>query len=297
MSIFLLPNWKMMIKDICIKLESSKNSIDDLYPVLLRTHLEQLKSEDLENENSTLFNAINNIEIAIKEFYKLPLPPTEIDAVKIVEAYYNSLYESDEKLAEEYKNYLGSFLLQYNIRYCVCPPCKLSLTLAGLLSTQFDYIKYLSKITGPSSRMECIKILEKHSREIERSYEENHCIDDSIKLIEYFLYDKTKQSTLGEAVDHSDILFPHESVKNSIKNYYDFSNDYPNIRHIGSPKSAKRSLNKSDGILALSIAIAYSAFIIQNHEAILSGNYIKITGEEETDLFSIFGEIDGGQIS
>lgn len=286
MSIFLLSNWKLMIEDICVKLENSKNSIDDLYPILLRTYLEQLGSEDLEDETSILFNAINNIPLAIEEFYKLPPPPTETDAVNIVEAYYNSLLESDDRLAEEYMNYLQSFLSRYNIRYCVCPPCRLSLTISGLLSTQFDYIKHFAELKGPSSRIECINILEKHLREIERSYEENHCIEDSIKLIEYFLYDVTNESTLGEAMDHTDNLFPHESIKESIKNYYKFSNEYPNIRHIGNPKSAKRSLNKSDGILSLSIAIAYSAFITQNHQAILYGNYIE-SNDENGNLFSL----------
>lgn len=287
MSIFLLPNWKIMLDDICIKLENSKYSIDDLYPVLLQTYLEKLKSKDLDDENSPLFNAINDIERAIEEFHKLPPPPTEIDAVNIVEAFYDSLYDSDEKLAEEYKNYLKDFLFKYNIRYCVCPPCKLSLTIAGLLSTQFDYIKYFARISGPSSRIECIKILEEHLREIHRSHEEHHCINDSIKLIEYHLYDKTRQSTLGEAVDKSNSLFPHEALKNSLKEYYRFSNEYPNIRHMGFQDTVKRNLNKSDGILALSIAIAYSAFIIQNQDAILYGNYIK-RGDEECDIFSLF---------
>ncbi len=297
MSIFILYNWQIMNNEIWPRLEESENAIDDLYCVLLNTYLEKQKDaffkevgtkEEIQEKTDyywDLVGAANDIERAKNEFYEVPPPSTEVEVITIVEGYYDSLLEYNDILAEEYKSYLKNFLLKYNVRYRICDPCKLTLTLEGLLSTQLDYIKYLASFSG-RSKIDSIKILENHLRQIESPFEEHNCINNSIKLIEHFLYDITQKNTLGQALDHSKTLFPSESARNSLKDYYEFANSYPNIRHIGLEKNAKRDLNKSDGILAISLAIAYSAFITQNYDAILYGKYIKLSEVTQNDLFS-----------
>lgn len=299
MSIFLLYNWQIMNDEIWPRLEESENAIDDLYCVLLNTYLEKQKDaffKDVETKEEiqektdyywNLVGAANDIERAKNEFYEVPQPSTEGEIITIVEGYYDSLLDYNDILAEGYKSQLKNFLLKYNVRYRICNPCKLTLTLEGLLSSQLDYIKHLVKISGNSSKAESIKMLECNLRDVDLPYNEKYCIINSITLIEHFLHDITEQRTLGEALDQSGNLFPSESVKESLRKYYDFANDYPNIRHVGANRTKKRDLNKSDGILAISLAVAYSAFITQNYDYILSGKYIKLPEGGENDLFSI----------
>ncbi|MEI6102982.1 MAG: hypothetical protein WCP70_03460 [Methanothrix sp.] len=301
MSMFLLHNWHIINNEIAAKLEESKNAIDDLYCVLLTTYLINLEDyyfkeegrteEDLINHKkifSDLQSAANDISSARSGFYNAPIPPTEEDTINIFEGYYNYILENNEVLAEEYVEYLKYFLAKYNIRYRLFPPCKLTLSLEGLLWTQMNYIKHFAEITGSQSRIDCIKMLEHHINKIDSSYEEIYCIEDSIKLIEHFLYERTKENTLGKALDKSGTIFPSNLAKESLEKYYEFTNKHPNVRHIGSYEPPIRDLNKSDALLAFSLAIAYSAFIIQDHDAILYGRYAKISEETENDLFRLF---------
>jgi len=304
MSIFLLPNWQLMNSEILPILEDSENAIEDLYPVLLDTYLTVVKDVFLMEEGGTmeeidtkkreywdLVGAANDIGRAREEFYKLPLTITEKDAINISEGYYYSLSEYDDNLADEYKGLLRDFLIKYNIRYCVSQPCKLILTIEGLLATEYDYIKHLSEASGSDSMKRLIKMLQNHLVKIDAPDEENHCIANCIKLIEHFILDRAserlhrpirgRQRTLGYAIKECPDLFPSESVKESLKKYYDFTNEYPNIRHVGEDACVIRDLNKSDALLALSLSVSYSAFIIQNYEDILDGNYVKISGEDE----------------
>jgi len=217
----------------------------------------------------------------------LPLTITEKDAVNISEGYYYSLAECDGNLADEYRDLLRDFLIKYNIRYFMSPPCTLILTIEGLLATEYDYIKHLSETSGSGSRKQLIEIMQNHLMKIDTPDEENNCIASCIKLIEHFSIDRASeklskplegwQRTLGHALSECRDLFPSESARDSLKRYYNFTNEYPNIRHIGDDACVIRNLNKSDGLLALSLAVAYSTFLIQNHEDILYGNYVKIS--------------------
>ena len=300
MSIFLLPNWQLMNSEILPRLEDSENAIKDLYPALLDTYLDVIKDVFLMEEGGTieeiemkkseywdLVTAVNDIERAREQFYKLPLTITEKDAVNISERYYYSLAERDDNLADEYRDLLRDFLIKYNIRYFVSNPCKLILTIEGLLATEYDYIKHLSETSGSGSRKQLIEIMQNHLMKIDTPDEENNCIASCIKLIEHFIFDRASeklskplrggQRTLGYAMNKCPDLFPSESARDSLKSYYNFANEYPNVRHVGDDACVVRDLNKSDGLLALSLAVAYSAFLIQNHEDILYGNYVKIS--------------------
>jgi hypothetical protein len=59
--------------------------------------------------------------------------------------------------------------------------------------------------------------------------------------------------------------------------FYEFSSDYPNLRHGGRQANQRqiRALKKDDAILALSFAILLVSFIADNNagQAILSGDF------------------------
>jgi len=304
MSIFLSLNWHSLKEEIWLKMEESEYVFPELYMELMRVYLNVMKDEffpldDISTvesyderrrieEKKELFEDLEtkaaDLDLVRDTFFNLPILPNEKKAVKIVENIFESLYEYNENLAEEYVDLLKLFLLKYNIRYSICDPCKLSLTPEGYLATEFNYIKYLSQ--GVRAKEEIIEMIENSLNNIENLNEENHCIDQSIKLIENFLLEKTVEDipeqnrSLSYMINRCGDLFPTESVRESLKNYYSFSNQYPNIRHIGDERHRIRNLNKSDGLLAISLAIAYSAFLTQNYEDVYYGEYIKPEGGE-----------------
>ncbi|MFC1786809.1 hypothetical protein ACFLY8_02085 [Halobacteriota archaeon] len=298
MSIFLLHNWLLLNEEIIPKLEESENLIDDFYPVLLDTYLTNVKEawiseegktikeiEDNQKEYWDLVGAVNDRERARDEFYKLQNPQTEKDAVSIIEGYHAALKDYSDPLANEYKKLLNNFLIKYNIRYIICEPCTLILTIEGLLATEYDYVKHLAQNSGSRSRKQLMGVLQNNLMKIETADEERNCISNSVKLIEHFLLEKAsrmlsrsfigRQRTLGYVLSQCPNLFPSQDAKDSLIKYYKFTNDYPNIRHVGNDGCFVRDLNKSDGLLALSLAVSYAAFSTQNYEDILYGSYIK----------------------
>jgi hypothetical protein len=296
MNIFLISNWHFMNEEIWEKLESSENAIEDLYSILLDSYLTIMKDTFFNDEKHLndgrvkqywdLVGASNDKVLARGEFYKLPPPPNEKYAIDIIENYYQSLLENDYRIANKYRDFLKDFLQKFGVRYFITKPCKLTITIEGLLATEYDYIKYLSENSRSPSRKQLIKIFENHLVKINEPDEENNCIANSIKLIEHFILDtiskkknitlQGRQRTLGYAIKECIDIFPSTSAKESLKKYYDFTNEYPNIRHVGEDSCVIRDLNKSDALLALSLAVAYSVFLTQNYEDIIYGKYIKI---------------------
>jgi hypothetical protein len=59
----------------------------------------------------------------------------------------------------------------------------------------------------------------------------------------------------------------------SLKDFYKFTSDYPNIRHAGTPGSRLRDLKKDDALLAVTLALAFGLFVYDNNsgEATIQG--------------------------
>lgn len=55
--------------------------------------------------------------------------------------------------------------------------------------------------------------------------------------------------------------WPHSEVKNCLKKYYEFTNDYPGIRHPGNRQAAIRPLGLRDAIAGLLLTIGFASYL------------------------------------
>jgi hypothetical protein len=66
--------------------------------------------------------------------------------------------------------------------------------------------------------------------------------------------------TLGALCDRL-TDWPHDKVKESLKNLYKFCSDYPGIRHAGDPASQLRVLGGKDSVMISVLLIAFSGYL------------------------------------
>lgn len=66
--------------------------------------------------------------------------------------------------------------------------------------------------------------------------------------------------TLGALCDQL-TDWPHDKVKEALKNLYKFCSDYPGIRHAGNPAGVLRSLATRDMILACLLVISFTGYL------------------------------------
>lgn len=260
-------NWEKLNREVWNSLEKSVHAPSDLYIELLRFFYGELHIDPN-------VEALNDQELAREEFRKFQVPPNELSCVSILEGFYDVLKQFSNKLAESYRSKLSRFLTEHNIRYHLTPDCRFELSLQGLLVTQYTHLS--SSIVNRQDRIECLKELETSLSRLNDRDEERNCIRIASNLLEGLVVDRTNRSgiTLGKALDLCNDLFPHDSLKECVKNIYRFSCDYPNIRHPGTPSSRRRALKKDDALLLIALTLGLSSFISNSDASgsILSGS-------------------------
>jgi hypothetical protein len=69
-------------------------------------------------------------------------------------------------------------------------------------------------------------------------------------------------NTLGQICNEVG-TFPHDALKESIKNVYKFASDYPGIRHGGTPSSAIREIDMRDLISVCVLLAGFSPYLTE----------------------------------
>lgn len=76
--------------------------------------------------------------------------------------------------------------------------------------------------------------------------------------------------SLGSMCDHLQ-LWPHNTIRESLKKIYGFCSDYPGIRHAGNPQAAHRTLETRDLTLASLLLLSFSGYISDVDERTVLG--------------------------
>jgi hypothetical protein len=86
-------------------------------------------------------------------------------------------------------------------------------------------------------------------------------------LLEGIIVDRTTngEQTLGRAIAGCELLFPHKAMIESVKNFYKFFNDYPNLRHPGTNLQKLRELKKDDAVLSIWFAVMFSSYLANDN--------------------------------
>ena len=183
----------------------------------------------------------------------------ERELVAFFEAVHEALEElGADELTDRYFNLLTVFIGKFSLRYDLRPPCTLCPTLPGVFAS---LVRDLRAITSQNTHLDSLmKDFEESVRDLRIDCSDRRIktsIQKQVNLLEALgrVHPGVKQKTktLG-AISKQVKSWPHEEVRLALQSLYNFTCDYPGIRHGGTPTSEMRAVDMRD-MVAMSILL------------------------------------------
>lgn len=178
--------------------------------------------------------------------------------VTFLEAGHSALDElAGDELSNRYFNLLTGFIEKFSLRYDLRRPCTLCPTLAGMFAS---LVRDLRVLTSQDAHLDgLMKDFENAVRDLRQDCEDGRiktCIQKQVNLLEAIgrTCPGVTGTTLG-AICNQVGTWPHEKLKEAMKDLYSFTSDYPGIRHGGTPANVLRAVDMRD-MVAMSILLA-----------------------------------------
>ncbi|WP_410509964.1 hypothetical protein RSJ42_07520 [Methanosarcina hadiensis] len=174
-----------------------------------------------------------------------------------------------DPLSNYYFNLLEEFIEKFNLRYCLRRPCTLCPTLSGI----FGSLMYnLREATSHDTHLDnLMKDFENAIQDLRIDFSDGRiktCIQKQINLLEAMgsRYPGVKEKTIGRICNQVR-TWPHETVKDAMKNLYEFTCDYPGIRHAGTSAKALRTIEMRDMVAISIILIGFLPYLTDQLDA------------------------------
>ena len=199
--------------------------------------------------------------------------------VGFFEAVHDELEElSGDELTNRYFNLLTGFIDKFSLRYDLRRPCILCPTLPGLFAS---LVRDLRALTSQDPHLDALmKDFEAAVRDLRHDGSDHRiktCIQKQVNLLEAIGgtalgVTGTTLSAICSQVD----TWPHEKLKEAMKNLYGFASDYPGIRHGGTPESALRAVDMRDMVAMSILLTGFTPYLESrlNADAIFGGSVI-----------------------
>lgn len=171
-----------------------------------------------------------------------------------------------DDLSNRYFVLLDQFINKFSLRYDLRRPCILCPTLPGIFAS---LVSDLRAQTRQDAHLDTLmKEFENAVRDLRHDCSEGRIktsIQKQVNLLEAIgsAFPGIQGNTLGVICNQLG-TWPHEKMKDAMKNLYGFASDYPGIRHGGTPASAIRPLDMRD-MVALSILLAGFTPYLSDH--------------------------------
>lgn len=178
--------------------------------------------------------------------------------VAFLEAAHAALDElAGDELSNRYFNLLSTFIEKFSLRYDLRRPCTLCPTLTGVFAS---LVRDLRVIAGRDAHLDTLmKEFENAVRDLRHDCSDGRiktCIQKQVNLLEAIgrTAPGVTGATLGVICNQVG-TWPHDKLKEAMKDIYVFASDYPGIRHGGTPANALRAVDMRD-MVAMSILLA-----------------------------------------
>ena len=178
--------------------------------------------------------------------------------VAFLEAAHSALDElAGDELSNRYFNLLAGFIDKFSLRYDLRRPCTLCPTLPGVFAS---LVRDLRVLTSQDAHLDTLmKEFENAVRDLRHDCSDGRiktCIQKQVNLLEAIgrTAPGVTGTTLG-AICNQVGTWPHDKLKEAMKDLYGFASDYPGIRHGGTPANALRAVDMRD-MVAMSILLA-----------------------------------------
>lgn len=178
--------------------------------------------------------------------------------VAFLEAAHSALDElAGDELSNRYFNLLASFIDKFSLRYDLRRPCTLCPTLPGVFAS---LVRDLRALASQDAHLDALmKDFENAVRDLRHDCSDGRiktCIQKQVNLLEAIgrTAPGVTGTTLG-AICNQVGTWPHDKLKEAMRDLYSFASDYPGIRHGGTPANALRAVDMRD-MVAMSILLA-----------------------------------------
>lgn len=178
--------------------------------------------------------------------------------VAFLEAAHSALDElAGDELSNRYFNLLAGFVDKFSLRYDLRRPCTLCPTLPSVFAS---LVRDLRVLASQDAHLDTLmKEFENAVRDLRHDCSDGRiktCIQKQVNLLEAIgrTAPGVTGTTLG-AICNQVGTWPHDKLKEAMKDLYGFASDYPGIRHGGTPGNALRAVDMRD-MVAMSILLA-----------------------------------------
>jgi hypothetical protein len=168
-----------------------------------------------------------------------------------------------DPLSNHYFNLVTAFVDKFSLRYDLRRPCTLCPTLPGVFAS---LVRDLKIITGQNANLDkLMKEFEEAVRDLRYGCSEGRiktCIGKKFMLLEGMgaLCPGVTQKTLGDMCNELEI-WPHATIRDSLKKLYGFASDYSGMRHGASDKGTLRALDMRDMIAVCILLIGFTPYL------------------------------------
>jgi hypothetical protein len=249
--------WSETWREIWEQLASQESAPDDLYCELYRELSAALKAKPTPE---SLADIIDDSVQAKEAFQNAKAEDFEGERTltEFFERAHDTLADlAGDSLSNPYFNLLFSFIDKFSLRYDLRRPCTLCPTVQGIFASLMRDLQ-VATLQDPHLNG-LMKDFQDAVRDLRTDCSDGRiriCIAKQVNLLEALgsRVPGVTANTVGEICDQVG-TWPHDSVKDAMKNLYKFTNNYPGIRHGGTPASALRLIEMRD-MVAVSVLLA-----------------------------------------
>ena len=168
-----------------------------------------------------------------------------------------------DELSNRYFSLLSGFIDKFSLRYDLRHPCILCPTLPGIFAS---LVRDLRALTNQDPHLNTLmNEFEDAVRDLRHDGSDRRiktCIQKQMNLLEAIgrAAPGVTENTLG-AICNQVGTWPHEKLKEAMKNLYEFASDYPGIRHGGTPESALRAVDMRDMVAMSILLVGFTPYL------------------------------------
>jgi len=257
----LLPVWSETWRDIWAKLAKHADAPEDLFSELYREFAPALRAAPTPEALADIVGVAARARSAFRR-NKATDTHGEAALVAFLERAHVVVVDlGGDPLANRYFVLVEEFLTKFSLRYDLRRPFSLHPTLPGVFARMVTELKAITNADAHLQQL--MRDFEESIRDLRAGPSSNRirmCIQRQVNLLEALgqACPTVTENTLGRICDQlgtaPNAVWPHDRVRDAMKDLYKFACDYPGIRHGGTPANARRDIDMRD-MVAISVLL------------------------------------------
>jgi len=258
----LLPVWAETWRDIWAKVAKHPDAPDDLFSELYREFAQVFSTKPTPEALADIVGVAARARSAFRSA-KVSRVKGEAALVEFLERAHAVVADlGGDPLANRYFVLVEDFLTKFSLRYDLRRPFTLHPTLPGVFARMVTELKSVTRADAHLHQL--MGDFEDSVRDLRADASSNRirmCIQRQMNLLEAIgqACPTVTETTLGRICDQlgtaPNAVWPHDRVRDAMKDLYKFACDYPGIRHGGTAANARRDIEMRD-MVAISVLLA-----------------------------------------